>query len=120
MSTPAAMARLAAWNEGRPLPLGTTLGWPRARDEDRLVLAFVRMAGESGPWGAIYGQPGQSPTVLTVAEPRNPDEVAQLGLQLWEGLKAHLPSAEDLSFDAGLDEEAKVERLREVVRERQL
>jgi hypothetical protein len=114
------MARLLAWNEGRPLPLGTTLGWPRAQDADRMVLAFVRMAGESGPWGAIYGQPGTSPTLLTVAEPRNPDEVAQLGLKLWEGLKGHLPSPEDLAFDAGLDEEAKADKLREVVRERQL
>ena len=33
---------------GHPLPLGQALPWPRPLDEDRLVLAFIRMAGESG------------------------------------------------------------------------
>jgi hypothetical protein len=51
MSGMTALDRLRAWSDGAPSPLGTTLPWPRSDDENRLILAFVRMGGESSPWG---------------------------------------------------------------------
>ena len=39
------MQRIEAWRRGAPVPLGETLPWPRADAADRLIVAFVRMAG---------------------------------------------------------------------------
>ncbi len=91
MTPTAALQRLRAWKDGRPVPLGRTLPWPRLPNRDRLVLAFVRMAGESLPWGVAYGAPGEKPNLLTVAEPRNRDVHAAMALELAEVLLPHLP-----------------------------
>ncbi|MCZ0936876.1 MAG: hypothetical protein OXJ54_17075 [Gemmatimonadetes bacterium] len=68
--------RLIAFGEGRPLPRGTTRQLHVAEDEDLLIVAFVRMGGESRPWGIAFGHPGVDPEVLTVPEGRNRDLVA--------------------------------------------
>jgi hypothetical protein len=70
------LRRLRAFAEGRPLPLGSTRRVSVADDAESLVLTFVRMGGESAPWGLAWGHPGEKPHVLTVAEPRNRDLVA--------------------------------------------
>ena len=49
--------RVLAYREGRALPLGSTLHFPIARDEDMLLLAFVKMGGETMPWGIALGTP---------------------------------------------------------------
>ena len=41
--------RLEAWRRGAPIALGETLPWPRSEPADRLIVAFVRMAGEARP-----------------------------------------------------------------------
>lgn len=86
-----ALNRLLAWKGGKPIPLGQTLPWPRVPNRDRLVLAFVRMAGESLPWGVAYGAPGDKPKVLTCPEPRNRDVHASMALDLAQVLLPHLP-----------------------------
>jgi hypothetical protein len=61
--------RLQAFEEGRALPRGETLHLPLAAPAETLILAFVRMGGESSPWGIAWGPPGQAPSVATVGEP---------------------------------------------------
>ena len=70
--------RLIAHAEGGPLPRGTTRQMHIASDEDLLILAFVRMGGESRPWGIAFGHPGAEPTILAVPEGRNRDLVARM------------------------------------------
>jgi len=71
-----AIKRLQAWHAGKPLPAYSTRHFAIAGDDDLLIVAFVRMGGESAPWGIAWGNPGQPPKVLTVPEARNRDEVA--------------------------------------------
>ena len=51
----------AGLRSGKPLPRGETLRVKRLPDEQILILAFVKMGGESSPWGIAYGRPGRSP-----------------------------------------------------------
>ena len=85
-----ALRRLRAWKEGRPLPRGETLHFPIAEDEDLLVVVFLRMGGESSPWGIAWGTPAGDPTILSVPEPRNRDRVAQMATEFAPVLLAHL------------------------------
>lgn len=71
--TSSTLAKLKAWGAGAPTQIGVTLPWPRAKDDDVLVLAFVRMAGESSPWGVAIGSPAGEPEYFNVPEPRNID-----------------------------------------------
>jgi hypothetical protein len=63
--------RLNAWAVGAPLPRGNVINLHVANDEDLLIVAFLRMGGESRPWGVAYGTIADGPTVLTVPEGRN-------------------------------------------------
>jgi hypothetical protein len=78
MNTLQVLRRLKAFEEGRALPRGETLHLPIAAARDTLILSFVRMGGESAPWGIAWGRPGQPPTVATVGEPRNRGFVADM------------------------------------------
>lgn len=82
--------RLKAFHEGRPLPRGETRHLHVADDEDILMVAFVRMGGESRPWGIAFGHPGAVPTVLSVAEARNRDLVADMVAEFAPALLEHL------------------------------
>lgn len=70
--------RLIAHAEGGPIPRGATRQMHIASDEDLLILAFVRMGGESRPWGIAFGHPGENPEILAVPEGRNRDLVARM------------------------------------------
>ena len=50
--------RLEAWAAGKPLPRGSTRHVHIADNRDLLILAFVRMGGESSPWGIAWGPDG--------------------------------------------------------------
>ena len=89
MQSDAVVRRLHAWHEGKPLPLYSTLHFPMAKDEDLLILAFVRMGGESAPWGVAVGNPGAEPTILNVPEARNRDMVADMVARLAPTLLRH-------------------------------
>lgn len=89
--------RVEAWRRGAPVPLGETLPWPRVSAADRLIVAFVRMAGESRPWGVAAGHPGEAPAILTVPEPRDAGESARLARDLAAHLLPHLPHPEHAS-----------------------
>lgn len=85
-----ALRRLEAWKDGKPLPRGATLHFPIAEDEETLVLVFVKMGGESSPWGIAWGRPGQKPTIRSVPEPRNRDLVAEMVAGFGPELLAHV------------------------------
>ena len=60
------------------MPRGVTLHLRPSDASDVLIAAFVRMGGESSPWGIAFGQPGKKPNILTIPEPRDRDLVAAM------------------------------------------
>ena len=82
--------RLLAFREGQPLPRGETKHVHIASDDDLLVVGFVRMGGESRPWGIAFGHPNTDPMILTVPEGRNRDLVANMCSTFGPRLLGHL------------------------------
>ena len=70
--------RLNAWSIGEPLARGNVINMHVADDEDLFIISFLRMGGESRPWGVAYGTIADGPTVLTVPEGRNRQLVAKV------------------------------------------
>jgi hypothetical protein len=58
--------------------------------EQVLIVAFVRMAGESRPWGIAWGTVGAAPTLRSVPDGRVRDDVADLCAEFAETLLEHL------------------------------
>jgi len=112
--------RLRAWDEGGAIPNGHTLPWLRATADDRLVLAFVRMGGESSPWGIAIGRPDAPPEFFTCAEPRNADLHAAFVLAAADALLRHVEHPSLLPDDERLMLLAMEAPLRARVRLRQL
>lgn len=86
--------RLEAFAMGRPLPKGSTLHFPRPSKRD-LLLAFVRMGGESSPWGIAWRKGSGAPSLLSVPEPRNRDAVAAMAAEFAPNLLDHLGLGEE-------------------------
>lgn len=82
--------RLLAYQAGRPLPLGETIHFPLATGDDLLLLAFVKMGGESSPWGIAWAREKGSVNALTIPEPRNRDAVAGMLAEFAPTLLPHL------------------------------
>src|SRR5258705_3279365 len=86
--------RLRALSKGRRLPNGETLRVQKLGASvpvaDTLIVAFVRMGGESTHWGLAFGHPGKTPEILTVPEPRNRDAVADMMATFAPVLLEHL------------------------------
>lgn len=81
--------RLRAWEAGEPLPRYQTRHVAIASPADALVVAFVRMAGESRPWGIAWGHPGSEPRIVAVPDGRVRDDVAVICADFGEELLAH-------------------------------
>jgi hypothetical protein len=122
MTSDEVVRRLRAFEHGRALPRGETLRVARLADPAILVLAFVRMGGESAPWGIAFGSPDKDPQVLTVPEPRNRDYVAAMIMRFAPILLAHVhhpqhsrygpdPDAAIPPFQLWLPNDAHVEML---------
>jgi hypothetical protein len=91
MSSVAAVTRkLQAWDEGRPLPRYDTIHHALVPADDALIVAFVRMAGESRPWGIAWGTVGSEPVIRSVPDGRVRDDVSVLAAGFAEDLLAHL------------------------------
>jgi hypothetical protein len=82
--------RLKAFHEGRPLVRGETKHIHISPDSDCLIVDFVRMGGESRPWGIAFGKPGKKPKILSVPEGRNRDLVAGIAAEFAPTLLKHL------------------------------
>ena len=77
MSTRDIVRQLEAAKISRPVPRYSTLH-VRLVDNPFMV-AFVRMAGESRPWGIVYGRLKDSaPRIVTAGDGRNREAVAQI------------------------------------------
>lgn len=91
MASVRAIARkLEAWQAGRPLPRYDTIHHAIMPPDHALIVAFVRMAGESRPWGIAWGTVGSEPRVQSVPDGRVRDDVAVLCAQFAEDLLEHL------------------------------
>lgn len=82
--------RLRAWEAGKPLPRYDTLHHAVVAEEQALIVAFIRMAGESRPWGIAWGHPNERPKIRTVPDGRVRDDVAVLCADFAEDLLAHM------------------------------
>jgi hypothetical protein len=89
MNSREVVRRLRSYDEGKPLPRGSTMHFSIAADADMLIVAFVRMGGESRPWGIAFGHPGEEPTLLSVPEGRNRDLVADMCAEFAPTLLRH-------------------------------
>src|SRR6185436_3572277 len=56
MSSRTLARRLVSFRDGRALPCGETRHLPIAQPRNLLMLAFLRMGGESSPWAVGYGR----------------------------------------------------------------
>jgi len=65
------LLRLRAWEQGKPINRGQRVNVAISDDEDIMSVAFLRMGGESRPWGVAFGNPGSPPTVLSVPDGRD-------------------------------------------------
>ena len=82
--------KLQAWDAGRPLPRYDTIHHAIAPPPQTLIVAFVRMAGESRPWGIAWGTVGSDPVVRSVPDGRVRDDVSELAAEFAEHVLAHL------------------------------
>ena len=82
--------KLRAWEAGRPLPRYDTIHHAVMSPEQTLVVAFVRMAGESRPWGVAWGTVNAEPTIRSVPDGRMRDDVAELAALFAEDLLEHM------------------------------
>ena len=97
------MRRLRAYGEGKPMPYGRTKHVDVVPGAQALLLAFLRMGGETAPWGIGWKFPGKEPKFATVPEPRDRELVAQmLAGEFTDDLAQHLlhPGVVRQSYDA--------------------
>jgi len=82
--------KLRAWEAGRPLPRYDTIHHAVMPPEQTLLVAFVRMAGESRPWGVAWGTVDAGPRIESVPDGRMRDDVAGLAAVFAEDLLEHM------------------------------
>ena len=83
---------LQAYREGRPVPKGDTMRVDIADVENTLQIAFVRMGGESTPWGIAVKKPQGELKIFTVPDPRKRTELSVMLRQFWRYLRDQLES----------------------------
>lgn len=83
---------LQAYREGRPIPKGDTMRVDIADAQNTLQIAFVRMGGESTPWGIAIKKPDGVLKVFTVPDPRKRTELSVMLRQFWRYLRDQLES----------------------------
>ena len=104
--------KLRAWDAGRPLPRYDTIHHAIMPAEQCLVVAFVRMAGESRPWGIAWGAVGAAPVIRSVPDGRVRDDVSELVAEFAGDLLQHL-RVHNWTFDPA-PQQPPVDELRQV------
>lgn len=112
MSVREIVRKLRAWEAGKPLPRYETLHHAIVAPEQALIVAFLRMAGESRPWGIAWGAVGETPRIATVPDGRVRDDVSELCANFAEYLLEHL-RVHNWTYDP-VDQRAKPAELRQV------
>ncbi|OBK86357.1 hypothetical protein [Mycolicibacter sinensis] len=82
--------KLEAWQAGHPLPKYDTIHHAVMPREQVMIVAFIRMAGESRPWGIAWGTAASEPRIESVPDGRVRDDVAMLCVAFAEDLLEHL------------------------------
>lgn len=91
MASVRAIARkLEAWQAGQPMPRYDTIHHAIMPPDQTMIVAFVRMAGESRPWGIAWGTVGSEARIESVPDGRVRDDVAVLCAAFAEDLLEHL------------------------------
>ena len=96
-------ASCEAWQAGRPLPRYDTIHHAIMPPDQAMIVAFVRMAGESRPWGIAWGTVGSEPTIESVPDGRVRDDVAGLCADVRRG-PAGAPARPQLDVRPGAAE----------------
>lgn len=104
MSSRDALRRLLSWKSQGPLPRGAARPWPIAPDEHCLVLCFLRMAGETLPWGVALGRPDSEPEIYSVPDPRKIDDVIAMLVKIAPTILDHLPHPSSLPDQSLLED----------------
>ncbi|KLN34188.1 hypothetical protein FB00_13500 [Cellulosimicrobium funkei] len=112
MTTRDIALKLRAWDAGRPLTRYSTLHHALVPADQTMLVAFVRMAGESRPWGIAWGTADAEPTMQTVPDGRVRDDVAVLCAAFAEDLLAHM-RVHNWTYDP-VDERAEPADLRQL------
>jgi len=86
----ALVRRLRAWSVGGPVARGETIHTAIAPEENRLLVAFVRMGGESRPWAVMWKKGSKRPQFRFAADGRNRQLVDTMLLDLAEDLTSTL------------------------------
>jgi hypothetical protein len=77
MSSRELVRQLLSYKAGKPLPRYSTIHLIRI--ENPLVVAFIRQAGESRPWGIAYGRVRDAePKIISVPDGRNRNLVGEM------------------------------------------
>ena len=97
--------RLRAFEKGKPLPRFETIHTHLSGNA--MFVAFVRMSGETRPWGVVFGHADEEPTILTVLDGRNRVEIGEMMDQFGRALLRHF-RAESASFDPIVKEELPI------------
>ncbi|MFF0945021.1 hypothetical protein ACFYE2_12465 [Kocuria sp. CPCC 205300] len=107
------MARkLRAWEAGKPVPRYDTIHHAVVPADQTLIVVFVRMAGESRPWGIAWGRADEQPRIASVPDGRVRDDVAVLCADFAEDLLEHL-RVHNWTYDP-VDQSAVLAELRQV------
>lgn len=104
--------KLRAWEAGRPIPRYETIHHAVVSPEQAFIVAFVRMAGESRPWGIAWGTVGTGPTIQSVPDGRVRDDVSALCAEFAEALLGHM-RVHNWTYDP-VDQTADPSALRQV------
>ncbi len=70
MNSRTMVRRLRAWHLGEPLTRGTTIHHDVADAKHRLLMTFVKMGGETRPWGIGWKEGSKKAQFRVVPEPR--------------------------------------------------
>lgn len=104
--------KLQAWEAGAPVPKYETLHHALVAPEQVMIVAFVRMAGESRPWGIAWGTAGSEPRVESVPDGRVRDDVGVLCANFAEDLLSHM-RVHNWTYDP-VGQATEVDELRQV------
>jgi len=85
--------RIRAYLAGHPLPLLEFLPISISPPGRRMLVSFVRMGGESSPWGIGWQIGDAEPRLIGVAEPRNRTLVAEMVAEFGDALCTHFEVA---------------------------
>jgi len=83
------MKKLSAFHQGRAVEFTEKISIIKSSDDSVLSLAFVRMGGESIPWGMALKIPGKDPEYFVCPDPRKRTELSKTITEFGERFLYH-------------------------------